>query len=146
LKERVASDATEYLAGSPHGMSYYGGSAALVVNKQETDRERRLRLRREEFQSRNGAAPPPEEPYAAGRAVDRIVYSRGPAQADDGGHGRQRPAGGDQSEGRGVGEGSYLSQPLQHPAAGGNEPASRESIWEAKRRRYLELYAPACSC
>jgi hypothetical protein len=127
-------------------MSYYGGSAALVVNKQETDRERRLRLRREEFQSRSGAAAPPEEPYAAGRAADRNVYSRGPAQADDGGHGGPRPAGGDQSDGRGEREGSYLSQPRQHPAAGANEPASRESIWEAKRRRYLELYALVCSC
>ena len=32
----------------------YGGPAALVVNKQETDRERRLRLRREEFAKRSG--------------------------------------------------------------------------------------------
>ncbi|EKX49080.1 hypothetical protein GUITHDRAFT_105163 [Guillardia theta CCMP2712] len=34
-------------------MSAYGGAAALVVNKQETDRERRIRLRKQEFAAKN---------------------------------------------------------------------------------------------
>ena len=132
-----------------YSMSSYGGPAALVVNKQETDRERRLRLRREEFLSRNGAGAPPEEhgASAAGQAGDRSDYSRGPAP-DSGGYGRHpppRPAGREQGEGSGGGEGGYPSQPGQHPAGGANEPASRESIWEAKRRRYLELYVPTRS-
>jgi hypothetical protein len=108
----------------------YGGSAALVVNKQETDRERRLRLRREEFAKRSGQDRQEHEGgwhegSRGGSAHDEPVHM-GPMRADEdiAGNGAQR---------------------AQQEAGllGVNEPQSREAIWEAKRRRYIELCVPA---
>jgi len=115
-------------------MASYGGTAALVVNKQETDRERRLRLRREEFSKRGGLGGSPsqdqsEEAEKNGGA--RGVYSQG-------GQGGDGLVGGGERDWQGGGGGGYLQQ-QQKGGGSANEPASRESIWEAKKRRYLEL-------
>jgi hypothetical protein len=128
-------------------MSFYGGSAALVVNKQESDRERRLRLRREEFTKRGRlVGHEPGRPDSGD--ASRGLHSRGGSHADEDGPGEPvrggwGGGGGQDSEAlRQVREdaagNNYLEK--QSGGAGGGEPGSRESIWEAKKRRYLELY------
>jgi len=114
-------------------MASYGGTAALVVNKQETDRERRLRLRREEFSKRGGlgGSPSQDQSEEAENGGARGVYSHG-------GQGGDGLVGGGERDWQGGGGGGYLQQ-QQKGGGSANEPASRESIWEAKKRRYLEL-------
>jgi hypothetical protein len=99
----------------------YGGPAALVVNKQETDRERRLRLRREEFAKRSGQ----DRQEQAGGSGDR----RGTREDEEGRHVDGDPA-----------TRGYVEQQQDARTREGSEPKTRESVWEAKKRRYLELY------
>ena len=125
--------------------SSYGGSAALVVNKQESDRERRLRLRREEYGKRSSA---PLEPPGRGDADNissraREAYSRGLSRGDDGGK-VDYDRGSVSARDRDGAEVHYHELQQHSGVAGGGggseTPVSRESILEAKKRRYLELY------
>ena len=107
-------------------MSSYGGSAALVVNKQETDRERRLRLRREEFAKRSGlvASPPPHQQNNDRQDVHPQVEESRSEQAD--GKEIMRPADG------GRDREDYLGAAKSHDDM-------QDPNMDAKKRRYLEL-------
>ena len=103
-------------------MASYGGLAAAVVNKQESDRDRRLRLRREEFAQRGILAGTPNEK----RGEDHVADPAGR-------RGVASPPRGEQERGGDLAQQEPHEQPQQF--------AGNDSTANAKRQRYLELRA-----